>query len=166
MQRSLFLVALLATAVLMTGCPVGLDYAPGTPGSTKIEKASGLIGTWRNTKPEDGEIIRMKIEKQDPYSFVTTVLERGSMYALETDNFTTWVTQIGEVQVSYSKPENEDKYYLYAWELRSDGLHTWDISLKVGGVDACTSSDALIEEIKASMSYDDFLSSEQVYVRD
>ncbi len=145
------------------GCPVGIAYPPGEPGSESIEK--DIVGTWENDK-SDGTILKVKITKGEGESYEAEVLEKGEMYALETMKLKGYVTKLEGFDLIYFIPEGEESYYTY--EFRMDGknrLITHDVSLKVGGVDAVTSTEAFREELRASMKFDDWLSEEQTYIR-
>lgn len=85
-QSNLILLFCLAFfVVFLSGCPVELDYPPGEPGSEKINK--NLIGTWSNTK-DDAEMGKITIEKKDESSYRVKVHTKGSMYSVESDDFT------------------------------------------------------------------------------
>jgi hypothetical protein len=162
MQRSLLFSAILFSSLLLTGCPVGLDYGPGTPGTVEVDKK--LVGTWVNSSSE-GEILKVEIKSKDRYSYDVEILEKGEMYALETTHLQAWITEIGGQPIIYAKPDGEEKYYMYAYKIDKGELKTWDISLTVNGVDGVTSTDALIEEIIGSMQNPEFLSSENNYTK-
>lgn len=156
--------ALAAILLMSTGCPVGIDYPLGYPGTEKIEKK--LIGTWYNDK-EDHEMKRIRIGKWDNYSYRIEVLEVGSMYSVEDQNFRGWITKIGGKTFLYAKPDNSEEYYLYCYAM--DGkkkMSSWDVSLLVGGVDAVTSTEAFREEVKGSMLMDDFLTEETLWMKE
>ena len=137
------LLALLPIMVLlMTGCPVGLDYSLGKPGSEEINKA--LIGTWVNAS-EEAEVKK----------------ERGEMYSLETNDLQGWVTSVGEKSFLYLKPDGEEKYYHYCYWMDGENLITCDVSLLDGGVDAVTSTETLRQQVAKSMSMSDWGSETQ-----
>ena len=137
-----------AVILLMTGCPVGLNYSLGNPGSDKIDKA--LVGTWRCSS-EDGEVKRVKIAKGDDNSYAVEVLERGEMYALETDKLQGWVTTVEEKNFVFFKPEGADEYYHYCYWMDGATLMSTDVSLLDGGVDAVTSTETLRSQVASSM---------------
>ncbi|MEY3442953.1 MAG: hypothetical protein RLZZ519_1234 [Bacteroidota bacterium] len=134
--------------LLMTGCPVGLDYSLGTPGSEEINK--DLVGTWVNSS-EEAEVKRVKIAKGKDNSYEVTVLERGEMYSLETDELQGWVTSVEEKSFLYLKPDGEEKYYHYCYWMDGANLQTCDVSLLDGGVDAVTSTETLRKQVATSM---------------
>ena len=131
------------------GCPVGINYPLGTPGKEKINKE--LIGTWVSDKT-DAEVLKVKFEKNDDYTYKVTVMERGEMYALETDNLTGWVTEVEGKTFLFFKPENEDTYYHYMIKSSDKkSLVTCDVSLLDGGVDSVTSTEAFRKQVVTSM---------------
>ncbi|MFZ5553147.1 MAG: hypothetical protein ACOZCO_08540 [Bacteroidota bacterium] len=154
---------LLPVCFLMTACPVGIDYPADEEGKNAIDKK--LIGTWKCSKP-DHEIVKMKIEAKDKNTYTINILEKGGMYSVASDKWTAWITTIDKYRIIYAKPEGENQYYHYCYEVEKSTLRTWDISLLAGGVDAVTSTQSLREEIKASSEKEEFLSSETVYEKE
>ena len=55
------------------------------------------------------------------------------------------------------------KYYLYNYRIEGDNLKTCDVSLKVGGRDAITSTDAFRNEVKESLKIEDCLTGEIIW---
>ncbi len=157
------LLLLPAVVLLMTGCPVGLDYSLGTPGSEEINKT--LIGTWVNGS-EEAEVKRVKIVKGKENSYDVTVLERGEMYSLETDNLQGWVTTLEEKSFLYLKPVGEDKFYHYCYWMEGEILQTSDVSLLDGGVDAVTSTETLRKQVATSMRMKEWGSEIQEWSKD
>lgn len=138
---------------LCAGCPIGNEYPLGNPGEEKIDKE--LVGTWA-AEDSDAEVAKVKIEKKDANSFTVTVLERGELFALETDNFTGYVTELGDAQFVYFKPEGEEKFYHYQYHFEGSQLITNDISLLDGGVDAVTSTESYRRQVLTSMKMSDW----------
>ena len=165
MKKALFTLAVLPVLFLLAGCPVGLDYPLGTPGTEKINKA--LIGKW-SQENTDMEVMRMEIEKLNDYTLKLTVTERGSMYAEESDIFKGWCTTIENQQFLYFQEIDSSaaQYYHYAYKFDGDKLVTYDMSLLDGGVDAVTSTAALREQVAKSMKMDEFLSSEAIWTKE
>jgi hypothetical protein len=146
------------------GCPVGLDYPIEAPGNEKIDEK--LIGTWNNNNP-DAEIIRVKISKKDDHSYTVQVLEKGEMYALETDNFIGWSASLEGKKFLFFKPDNEDKYYHYVIkELTGPKMLSCDLSLLDGGKDAVTSTGALQKEALSSMKMEDFCAETEQWTKE
>lgn len=155
MKNAIFLLLLCPAILLLTGCPVGTKYPLGNPGTEKIDKK--LIGTWTN-KEEDPEAKKVIIQKADDFSYDVEVFETGSMYMPTTKIFKAWVTTLEGKDFFFLKPDNEESYYLYCYAADKKTLTTWDVGLKVGGIDAVTSIEAFRNEVKASLSHDDCLS--------
>lgn len=158
-------VALLLIAMLNAGCPVGLDYPLGSPSEEKLD--AKLIGTWVS-QSTDSEIKRVKVAKKDDNTYSIEVLERGEMYALETDNLKAWVTKFNGSTFLFAQPDdpNDQKYYHYHYKFEGNKLVMSDMSLLVGGMDAVTSQEALHKEVMESMKKPDFLSGTIEYVKE
>ena len=149
MKKLIQLSVLVLVITTFYGCPVGIDYPLGTPGNEKI--INDNIGTWVCDSPE-AEVVKVNFEKKDDNSYKVTVLERGEMYALETDNLIGWVTEVEGKTFLFFKPDNEEKYYHYMIKEMDNGtMATCDVSLLDGGVDAVTSTEALRKQVATSM---------------
>lgn len=147
--------------LLLTGCPVGLDYAPGTVGTEAVD--TRFEGTWvLDASTPDHEVQKVTFEKLSKFAYTVTVVEVGEMYSMETDQFTMYQTNIDGLNVMYLKPSDEDKYYMYKFKFDSDKQMTiGDISLLEGGVDAVVSTEALRQEIATSKGKEDFANIEK-----
>jgi hypothetical protein len=139
---------------LLTACPIGLDHAPGKVGAEVVD--SRLVGTWQADDP-NCEVQKVMIKKKTANEYSVQVLERGEMYALETDDLLMYQTKIDDLNILYLKPSNENKYYLYQFEINSSKEITiGDISLLDGGVDAVSDTESLRKQISASKEKDEF----------
>jgi hypothetical protein len=135
-------------------CPLGLDYPIAEPGKVQIDE--DLIGIWKNKDPE-ATLLKIKISKKDNFSYEVQVLEKSELYALETDNFSAWTSNVEGQKILYFKPSNEDQYYHYVIkELKGKNLITCDLSLLDEGKDAVTSIEALRKEAISSMKMEEF----------
>ncbi|MGE0637300.1 MAG: hypothetical protein AB7G44_16215 [Bacteroidia bacterium] len=154
MKKFIHLSIFILVITTFYGCPVGIDYPLGTPGKEKINK--DFIGTWVSDSP-DAEVLKVKFEKNDDNSYKVTVLERGEMYALETDNLTGWITEVEGKTFLFFKPDNEEKYYHYMIkEMDKEKMVSCDVSLLDGGVDAVTSTEALRKQVATSMKSEEY----------
>ncbi len=154
MKKLLFALPFL---MLLTACPIGLDYAPGKVGTEAVD--TRLEGTWvLDPSTPDHEVTKVTFKKQNKFAYMVTVEERGEMYAMETDEYFMYQTVIDGLNVMYLKPSNEDKYYLYQFELDGKQLIVGDISLLDGGTDALTSTESLRQQIATSKSMEEFKS--------
>ncbi len=155
-------VTLLMLAILNSGCPVGIEYPLGNPNKEKLD--ARLLGTWVS-QSTDSEIKRVKVSKKDDNTYVVEVLERGEMYALETDKLNAWVTYFNGESFLYAMPDdsNDQKYYHYHYVFDGNKLVMSDMSLLEGGMDAVTSQEALRNEVFASMKKPEFLSNKVEY---
>lgn len=162
MKKAIYLLLLCPVILLLTGCPVGTNYPLGTPGTEKIDKK--LIGNW-STDAEDPEARQVVIKQADDFSYDVEVFETGTMYMPTTKIFKAWVTTLEGKSFFYLKPDNADSYYLYCYEVNKKTLTTWDVGLKVGGIDAVTSTEAFRNEVKASLPREDCLSGAVVWTR-
>lgn len=153
---------MLPAVLLFYGCPIGLDYSAGTPGTEKIDKA--LIGTWVTDKAEH-EVKKVTITKIDDFSYNLVVEEKGELYSVDDDEFTAWVTTIKGKKFLYAKPTVEDKYYLYHYEVSGKKLVTHDVGLLDGGTDAVKSTETLRQQIETSLDMDGCLSEEATFTK-
>jgi hypothetical protein len=150
-MKKLLSFSLLAFIVLaFYGCPIGLDYSLGFPGSEKIDEK--LTGTWKIGEGFEGEVLKLKISKKDAYSYTVEVLERGEMYSLETDNLIGWTTTVNNEKFLYVKPDDEEKFYHYHYEISGKKLIIHDVSLLDGGVDVVSSTEDLRSQVERSMT--------------
>jgi len=164
-MKKLPLFAVLAVMIMsFYGCPVGLDYPLGNPGKEKIDK--NLIGTWTNDA-EDPEVRKLTISKNDDYSYKILVIEKGSMYSLETDNLMGWITDVDGKKFFYAKPDNEEKYYHYMIQFTDKKeMTSCDVSLLDGGVDSVTSTDALRKQVAVSLGRTEFCDEKIVWKKE
>jgi hypothetical protein len=158
------LLTVITLSIFSAGCPVGLEYPLGDTGKEKIDER--LLGTWV-VQTADAEMKKLTVTKKDAHTYRVQVLERGEMYAMETDWFDAWVTKFDGQTFVIGKPddENDQKYYHYQYSIEGGKLVTHDMSLLEGGMDAVTSQEALRAEVKSSMKKPDFLSSRQEYAK-
>lgn len=150
--------------LLLTACPIEMDYAPGKAGSETVD--SRLIGTWQISDQDlerDPEIVKVKISKKDKFSHQVEVLERGGMYALETDKLTLYETAINGLQIIYLQPEDSKKYYMYQVQISGNKAVIADVPLLDGGVDAVSSIESMRKQIESSMSKPEFYNSPFTY---
>lgn len=155
---------LLATLLVATGCPVAVEYPLSKPGTEKIDPR--LLGTWATDK-EDNDIMLVKIEKYDDYSYAIEVLETGSMYGVEDTNFRGWVTKVGGKNFIFAMPSIAEEYYTYCYVIDDENqMRSYDVGLLVGGVDAVTSIEAYRKEVEASLKMEDCLSEETVWYKE
>lgn len=148
--------------VLLSGCPIGLDYPAGNVGTEKIDKK--LIGTWTNND-EGAEFAKVTFSKASDYSYNVKVEDVGEMYGLETTEFTGWVTKIGGETFIYALPSGESSYYMYCYKLEGDKMFSYDVGLLDGGVDAVKSTESLRAQIETSLKKEDCLSSMFIWTK-
>lgn len=140
---------LMASALLFSGCPVGVGYAPGIPGKDAIDEK--LYGSWK-CQDTGGEVLKIRFSKsENSGTYQVRVLERGPMYVLENDDFIGYCTEIKGLKFVYFKPENEERYYCYCYRFDGNNLITHDVSLLVGGAEVVQSIEAHRKEIEASI---------------
>lgn len=158
MKNLKYLLFLLPIALFLVGCPVGLDYPLDEEGKNPIDQQ--LLGTWE-TSDTASAIVKMRITDGENNSYKIEILKRGEMYMLETDLLKAWVTSLGDYTYLYAKPNNENKYYHYAYHLTDKNtLITNDISLLDGGTDAVTSTESLRAQVLTSSKMEGFLGEE------
>ncbi len=145
--------ALVPAMIVFSGCPVGTQYSLGDPNTEKIDDK--LIGTWTNHTPEH-ELVKIKISKNDAYTYDIEVLERGEMYALETDNLIGWVTKVGNRTFVYAREPEGTDYYHYGYEITGKNtMESYGVSLKGKGLDEIKSNEEYRKEMKESMEKED-----------
>jgi len=167
-RLSLALIVWPLLMMVLSGCPVGLDYSMAEPGSEKFNKK--LIGTWKfqpSDSVKDAEVMEVVLKDGgDAYTLTAIVKERGEMYSLETDNFTGYETNVDDLHVLFFKPDGEAKFYHYQYYLENDDtLLLADISLLDGGVDAVTSTESLRHQVKSSMKKPEFQTASLTFKR-
>ena len=136
------------------GCPSGLDFPLAEPGKEKIDE--NILGVWKNNDPET-EIQKVEISKKDDFSYSLKVLEKGELYALETDNFTGWNTTLEGKKFIFFKAENDEQYYHYVIkELKGKKMIICDLSLLDQGKEAVNSIETLKKEVISSMQMPEF----------
>jgi hypothetical protein len=154
----LFSIPLLA---FLFGCPIGIMYAPGNPGTEKIDK--DLIGTWQTTT-EDPEFAIATITKQDDYSLHASLSNTGGLFDLKETELTCWNTVIDGLKIIYTT--SDGKYYSYAYKMDNNALTLFDVSLLEGGIDAVTSTETFRSQISASMkNHPDYLKEGKLYTK-
>jgi hypothetical protein len=159
-------VLLTSGMLLTTGCPVGIEYPPGTPGTEKID--ARLLGTW-GALQDTADMLKILVAKKDDFSYQIEVLETGEGYLVEETVFTAWVTNLEGRTFIYSKPveSSEDGYYLYHYEFDSKGeLVIHDVGLLVNGQDGITSTETFRAEISASLKNSECLSGRFSYQKE
>ncbi len=160
MKKHLWTLILLPALLLIMGCPVNTSFPIAEPGSEKIDKA--LVGTWLNSETDSlSDVIRVAISKKDAVTYDVEVLEYGSMYTPEGKSFEGFVTKLDGETFFYVRPVGKaSEYYLYHYRFEDNLLKTYDVGLKVGGLDAVTSTEAFRAEVSASLKHVDCLSGE------
>jgi hypothetical protein len=164
MRNYLHLFAFLPLMLLLSGCPVDVPYPLGDKGNEKIDKE--LVGIW--SQPDSTmEVLRAEIIALDKYTLQLTVMEKGESYVPEVDVFKGWCTELDGYQFVYfqSLTESSAGYFTYCYKFVDGQLHTFDVSLLVGGIDAIVSTEAYRQEVSASLKMEGALASEQVWTR-
>jgi hypothetical protein len=152
--------------ILLTfyGCPIGLDYPIAEIGKEQIDE--NLIGTWKN-KDTEATVLKIRISKKDNFSYGIHILEKSELYALETDNFTAWLTNFEGLKILYFKPDNQDLYYHYVIkELKGKNLTSCDLSLVDGAKDDVNSTEGLRKEVLISMKMEKFCSETESWTKE
>lgn len=159
MKKFVFIVTL-PFLLFLFGCPIGIDYAPGTPGKEKID--ADLIGTW-HTKSEDASFITAKVTKESDFSFHINMVETGALYGLDETEFTGWCTEIDKQKIIYIKSGGQ--FFMHGYKLNGSSLSIYDVSLLDGGTDAVVSTEALRKQISTSLKKPDCLNDEIIYTK-
>ncbi len=149
MKKLLHLSIFILIITTFYGCPVGIEYPLGNIGKEKIDKT--IIGTWL-CSAEDPEVKKVTISRKDDYSYTVKVLEKGSMYSLESDDLTGWTTEVDGKTFLFFRENTGTTYYHYMInESGKNKMTTCDVSLLDGGVDAVTSTEAFRTQVSSSM---------------
>jgi hypothetical protein len=162
MKKLSILLLMLPAVLLFYGCPIGVDYPAGEPGTEKID--NDFIGTWKQDDT-DKEILKFTITKKDKYSYKIVIDEQGTLYGEEATEFTGWVTTIKGKHILFAKALDGTKYYMYEYSVKKKTLTTHDIGLLDGGVEAVTSTEALRKEIETSLGMEGALSEETIWTK-
>jgi hypothetical protein len=165
MNKILATIILLPLLLLFTGCPVNTSYPLSQPGSEKIDES--LIGTWENNSDSvDGDVLKVRISRKDKFTYLVSVLKQGSMYMAKSKEFEAFVTKFEGRNFFYLRPVGKtDEYFLYNYTMNDTCLSTFDVGLKVGGLDAVTSTKAFRKEVAASLKMEDCLGEEIKWTR-
>ena len=94
-------VALVATTLLTTGCPVGISY-PFCEKSQMEKVDKNLLGTW-NALVDSADVVKVKISKKDNTTYQIEVLEKGENYMLDAVSFNSWTTQLNGESFIFSQ---------------------------------------------------------------
>jgi len=152
--------------LFLMACPVSSSYPLGEKGKEKIDK--NMIGKWKTDKA-DHEAKKINVRMADDFSYDVTVEEEGSSFMADTKEFKGWLTKLEGKTFFVLQEINEGKatetYYVYHITIGKDGFTTHDIGCLVDGTSAITSTEAYRNEVKASMSKENFLSSEAKWVK-
>lgn len=147
--------------MLFTGCPVETDYTLNTPGSERIDNK--LIGTWQSTTT-DATVKKIEIKQADKTSYTVKMLEVGEMYSASGMDYTAYIARFEGQNFVYFKSV-DNMYYLQHYRFDGANLLASDLSLKVGGVDACTSNETYQQEVRASIKLGDYLGDATTYTK-
>jgi hypothetical protein len=157
---SFFLLA--ASLFVLTGCPIGLDYALGTSTDVKID--TNLLGQWTIDDPEE-TILSVSFAKKTESTYQVTVNEYSEMFTPESVEFTAWIVSLGGMRfLCMQENANPEVYYHYVlFELSADVLKVCDLSLLHEGMDAVKSTESLRNEVLASMKKTEFTEDILIY---
>jgi hypothetical protein len=153
--------------ILLTACPIASSFPLGKKGEVKLNP--DLMGVWV-TDATDVEATSVEFTKgteANTYNF--EVLEKGSMFMADGPSFIAWLTELNAKtflvlqQVLDGAPQ--ESYYVYCIKQEKKKMTSFDITLKVNGIDAITSIQAYRDEVKASMEFDDFLGNQINWVK-
>lgn len=160
-MKKVLLALTLPSVFFLFGCPIGVDFAPGNPGTEKIDAA--LIGQWE-TADADAEFTSVKLTKQDEYSFHASMLKTGEMYGLDETELTVWNTTVDGQKILYTLSGNQ--YFIYGYKQgAANELKLYDIALLVGGMEAVTSTEAYRQEISGSLKKTNCLKEEKLFLK-
>lgn len=162
MKKIFFALTVIAGLLLFTGCPVATKYTLSTPGSEKID--AKLIGTWQ-TLTTDAPVLKIKVERADNYSYNVTVIDKGDLYTVDETQFKGYIANFEGNTFFYLFDDVTGDYFLQHYRFDGRQVVVSDVSLKVGGVDACTSNETYRAEVKASMKFTDFLGDPIAYTK-
>src|SRR5690606_37166989 len=91
-MRSKILIFIIPAMLMLTGCPVGMEYPLGEYGKEKIDEK--LIGTWVNND-KSKEAQKVIITANDNLSYTLKVVEKSEdNYMIDATTFKAWITTI------------------------------------------------------------------------
>lgn len=162
MKKYASLLVALPLLLFLFGCPVGMAYSPGVPGSEKMDDK--LVGIWE-TAAENPEFKTAVIAKKDDYSLTVKVSGTGSAYMPKVTEFTGWTTEVDKQRIVYILDADANEYYMYGYTYENTGLMLYDVALLDGGVEAVTSTETFRKQISASLKKPDCLNDGKLFVR-
>lgn len=147
--------------VLLFGCPVGLEYSPGKPGTEKLD--TRILGTWATT--DDFSVFKKaEVTKLDDFTFQAKLEETTELYALGDETVLNgWTTVIDNQPFLYVQSKESGQYYTYGYSFKDGGLVLYDASLLDGGVDAVTSTETFRAQLAASIKKEEWYSEPVFY---
>jgi len=162
MNRIISFALLGALLIVLTGCPIGLDYPLGKSNEEKIE--SKLLGKWTIDDLEE-TIITVSFGKKSENMYLITIHESSELFAPESIYFNGWIVSLGGMNFLCTQEiANPDTYYHYVLiSVSDDLLSICDMSLLNQGIEAVKSTETLRTEVLASMKKPEFLSGALVY---
>jgi hypothetical protein len=144
---------------LLVGCPVSSKFPLGSKGEIAFEE--NLLGSWST---EDSASSAHKVTITEGTEINTATLHvdvRGGTFMADGDDFEVWLTilknQTFLVLEQTLDGAGSGSFYVFHLDLNGNTLVASDISLKVNGTDAITSIESYREEVKASMTDPEFL---------
>jgi len=163
-MKPLHTLLLLPLAWVLAGCPVSVDYPLGTPGLETVDQK--LIGNW-STTDTTAEVMTVRITAGEANMIHAKVLKRGTNFLEDADDYKGWCTELNGRKFVYFQSESDYQagYYSYTYTFEAGKLLLSDFNLKVGGVDAVTSTENYRKEVAASMQFSDFIASTIVYTK-
>ena len=144
----------LASVILFFGCPVGMSFAPGEPGTEVLDER--IVGTWI-TSDEFSVFKKAEVAKADSYSFRVKLYETTDMYVLggETE-LQGWTTRVDEQPLLYVLSAELNEYFTYGYAFREGGILLYDAALLDGGKDSVVSTQSFRTQLAASVKKEEW----------
>ncbi len=139
---------------LLFGCPVGIQYSPGNPGTEKLD--TRILGSWV-TGDDFSVFKKAQVAQVDDFTFQAKVEETTELYALGDETvFNGWTTVIDNQPFLYILSKESNEFYTYGYSFKDGGLVLYDAALLDGGVDAVTSTETFRKQLAASIKKEEW----------
>jgi hypothetical protein len=158
-QEATVLISL--SVILLFGCPAGLKYSPGKPGTEKLD--TRILGKWV-TSDEFSVFKKAEVTQVDEFTFRAKLEETTDMYILgDETELNGWTTVIDNQSFLYIFSKQQEEFYSYGFTFKDGGLVMYDAALLEGGQDAVVSTETFRSQLAASIKKEEWYSDPVIY---